>query len=116
MRIGFNYPTHAVEVEILKRNLSEMNLATIQPVLRPGELADSFKIVDAVTVSEEILHYISRIAGETRSDARISLGASPRAIVQLLQVARAKAALDGRSFVTPDDVKQTCKGVAFPQD
>jgi MoxR-like ATPase len=109
MRIGFSYPTHAVEVEILKRNLSEMNLATIQPVLRPGEVEDSFKIVDDVAVSEEILHYISRIAGETRSDARISLGASPRAIVQLLQVARAKAALDGRSFVTPDDVKQLAK-------
>lgn len=109
MRIGFDYPSHAVEVEILKRNLSEMNLDAVRPVLKPAELEDSFKIVDSVTVSDEILHYISKIAGETRSDARISLGASPRAIVQLLQVARANAALDGRNFVTPDDVKRLAK-------
>ena len=109
MRIDFNYPTHAVEVEILKRNLSEMDLAAIQPALKQGELEEAFKIVNSVKVSEEILHYISRIAGETRSDSRISLGASPRAVVQLLQVSRARAALDGRSYVTPDDVKQLAK-------
>jgi MoxR-like ATPase len=109
MRIGFSYPTHAVEVEILKRNLSDMNVDSVLPVLKPGELEESFKIVDTVTVSDEILHYISRIAGETRSDTRISLGASPRAIVQLLQVARANAALEGRTFVIPDDVKKLAK-------
>lgn len=109
MRIGFNYPTHAVEMEILKRNLSEMDVGVVQPVLRPNELQGAFKIVDNVKVSDEILHYIARIAGETRSDDRISLGASPRAIVQLMQISRANAALEGRDFVTPDDVKKLAK-------
>jgi MoxR-like ATPase len=62
-----------------------------------------------VKVSDDILHYIARIAGETRSDERISLGASPRAIVQLMQISRASAALDGRDFVTPDDMKKLAK-------
>lgn len=106
MRIGFSYPSRVTEVEILKRNLNEIDPDTIKPVIRPQELEDAFEVVEAVTVSEEILEYISRIAGETRSDTRISLGASPRAVVQLLQLARASAALDERSFVTPDDVKK----------
>ena len=106
MRIGFGYPSRVTEVEILKRNLNEIDPDTIKPVTKPQELEAAFKVVEAVTVSEEILDYISRIAGETRSDTRISLGASPRAVVQLLQLARTAAALEGRSFVTPDDVKK----------
>lgn len=109
MRITFGYPSHLTEVEILKRNLTEIDPNMIRPVIRPRELEDAFKVVEAVTVSDEILDYISRIAGETRSDTRISLGASPRAIVQLLQMARASAALEGRNFVTPDDIKKLAR-------
>jgi len=109
MRIPFGYPSHAVEFEILKRNLADMDLSLVRPILRSGELEEAFKIVDAVKVSDDILHYIPRIAEKTRSDNRISLGASPRALVQLLQVSRANAALDGREFVTPDDVKKLAK-------
>ncbi len=109
IRVGFSYPSHGTEVEILKRNLSEINVEVVQPVISIGDLEESFKVVDSVKVSDDILDYISRLAGETRSDARISLGASPRAIVQLLQIARANAALDGRDYVTPDDVKKLAR-------
>lgn len=109
MRIDFKYPTHSVEIEILRRNLSEMDPDSVEPVLKAGDLEMAFNIVDGVTVSDEILDYISRIAEETRSDSRINLGASPRAIVQLLQLSRANAALDGRAFVTPDDVKRLAR-------
>lgn len=109
MRIEFKYPSHSVEVEILRRNLTEVNPDSIIPVVKPNDLEEAFRIVDSVTVSDEILDYISRIAGQTRSDTRINLGASPRAIVQLLQLARASAALEGREFVTPDDVKKLAR-------
>jgi MoxR-like ATPase len=106
MRIGFRYPSRNTEVEILKRNLREVNPESLKSVINPGELEEAFRTVDAVTVSDEILDYVSRIAGETRGDSRITLGASPRALVQLIQVSRANAALEGRNYVTPDDIKK----------
>jgi len=77
-----------------------------------NELTEYFKLVDSVTVSDEILDYVTRLALETRIDQRVNLGASPRAIVQLIQVARASASLEGRSYVTPDDIKKLA-GVAL---
>lgn len=109
MRIGFGYQSQDTEVAILKRNLTEVNPKMVKPVIDSDELSEAFKIVDAVKVSDEILSYITRIANETRSDSKITLGASPRATVQLLQLARANAALEGRSFVIPDDVKKLAR-------
>lgn len=111
MRIGFNYPSPEVEVKILRRNLAQLDLGIVKPVIGASELEESFKVVDSVTVSDEMLEYITMIAGATRQDERLSLGASPRAAVQLLQSARANAALEGRTFVTPDDVKKLAKVV-----
>lgn len=111
MRVGFNYPSPSVEVEILRRNLERLDLDTVRPVIGIGELEESFGIVDSVAVSDEMLEYITRIASATRQDERLSLGASPRGSVQLLHAARANAALEGRSFVTPDDVKSLAKAV-----
>lgn len=106
IRIEFTYPTRDVEVEILKRNLTELDLNEVKPVLQQSELEEMFKVVDSVKASDEILDYVSRLAIETRTDKRVSLGASPRATVQLVQVARANAALEGRSYLTPDDIKK----------
>lgn len=111
MRIGFNYPKQDVEVQILRRNLAQLDLSSVKPVIGLIELEESFKIVDSVKVSDEMLQYVTKIAGETRKDGRLSLGASPRAAVQLLGAAKANAALEGRSFVTPDDVKKLAKVV-----
>jgi MoxR-like ATPase len=112
IRVEFGYPKHDVEVEILKRNLTELDLETLNPVISAGELEEVFKIVDAVKASPEILDYVSRLAIGTREDNRVNLGASPRAIVQLVQLSRANAALDGRTYVTPDDIKKLA-GVAL---
>lgn len=111
MRVVFNYPSPDVEVKILRRNLERLDLGDVKPVIGMAELEESFRIVDSVTISDEMLEYITRIAGATRQDERLSLGASPRAAVQLLQASRANAALAGRSFVTPDDVKTLAKVV-----
>jgi len=61
--------------------------------------------VDSVTVSDDILAYVARMAEATRKESSLVLGASPRAMVQLLHCARARALLHGRKYVTPDDVK-----------
>lgn len=106
LRVEFKYPSHDVEVQILKRNLTELNLDDVKPVIQMSDLQEAFKIVDSVRASDEILDYVSRLANETRVDARVNLGASPRAIVQLVQAARANAMLEGRTYITPDDVKK----------
>ncbi|MDA4131125.1 MAG: MoxR family ATPase [Thaumarchaeota archaeon] len=112
IRVEFGYPKHDVEVEILKRNLTELDLETVKTAITTEELVEVFKEVDSVKASPEILDYVSRLAIGTRSDNRINLGASPRAIVQLVQIARANAAIEGRNYVSPDDIKKLA-GVAL---
>lgn len=106
LRVEFGYPKRDVEVQILKRNLTELDLQEVKTVIDPNGLNEYFKVVDSIKVSDEILDYVSRLALETREDSRINLGASPRAVVQLVQVARANASLESRSYVTPDDIKK----------
>jgi MoxR-like ATPase len=106
LRVEFGYPRPEVEVQILKRNLTDLDIQEVRTVLQPGDLEGYFRDVDSVKVSDEILDYVSRLAVETREDSRVSLGASPRAVVQLVQIARANACLEGRTYMTPDDVKK----------
>jgi MoxR-like ATPase len=61
--------------------------------------------VEEVKVSDEVIAYLARVAEATRTEGSLVLGASPRAMVQLLHCVRAKALLDGRKYVTPDDIK-----------
>ena len=106
LRIIFSYPETKTETEILKRNLSEINVEGVKTVVSLGDLESMIAAVDSVKVTDEVLDYVSRIAKETRSDTRVNLGASPRAMVQLIHCARSSAALEGRNYVTPDDVKK----------
>jgi MoxR-like ATPase len=106
VKISFDYPELEVESGILRRNLSEMDPQQVSRVLSVEELRELYTKVEAVTVSDDVLTYATRIAQETRKDNRIALGASPRAMVQLIHCARANAVLDGRNYVTPDDIKE----------
>jgi len=110
-RINFGYPDLRVESEILKRNLRELNIEEVKTVVSLPELEEMFKIVDSVVVTNEIMDYLSVIAMETRTDSRVNLGASPRAMVQLVHCAQASAVLDGRNYVTPDDIKMLAGSV-----
>ena len=85
--------------------MSGAEVESIRPVVTREDLAEAFNSVRAVVVSGEMLDYIARLAMATRADGRVSLGASPRAMVHLTQCARAVAYLGGRSYVTPDDIK-----------
>jgi MoxR-like ATPase len=105
MKINFSYPEPKVEANILRRNMSELDVDTLNPVLTKEELEEIFHLVDRVQISDEILAYLVDIAENTRNDSRIGLGASPRAMVQLAHCARANAFLDGRSYVVPEDIK-----------
>jgi MoxR-like ATPase len=77
----------------------------IQKVLSPGEIQKIYALVEQVYIKKEVLDYIAEIVNSTRNSHHIYLGASPRASLWLLKASKAYAALNGRYFVTPDDIR-----------
>jgi len=101
------YPESGEEQAILRAHDHGQPLAEVRGLsqLPPSTLADARAEVDRVTVEDSVVDYVVRIVAETRRSPDLLLGASPRAGVHLMRAAKAAAALDGRDFVTPDDVK-----------
>ena len=106
MKITLPYPDSSTESRIIKRNLEDMDTSEVKEVFNPKELEGILSHVRQVRVSDEIIEYLSTVAEETRKERRLSLGASPRAMVHLIHCARANACLSGRDFVTPEDIKK----------
>ena len=106
MKITLPYPDSPTESKIIKRNLDEMDTSEVKEVFAPKELEGILHQVEQVHVSDEMISYLSTIAVETRRERRLSLGASPRAMVHLIHCGRANAYLSGRDFVTPEDIKR----------
>lgn len=113
VKIEMGYPTAEEELEILLRHQEpqRMNLTKIQPVIAHDELLQLRNYMTEVVVDEKILRYICSLTELTRNSRLIDLGASPRAAVALLRMAKATALLAGRDFVTPDDVKRVAPAV-----
>jgi MoxR-like ATPase len=101
------YPHQPEEAAILRRHDKGRPLDLVDSLdpLGPSDLVTSRQEIENVTVEDSVVGYIVRIVEETRKSGDLVLGASPRAGVHLLHAAKAAAALDGRDFVTPDDVK-----------
>ena len=106
MKVKFGYQETGTEAEVLRRNLEELRVADVEPVVGEEELRGLFARVEGATVKMEVLEYVAKLGEALRSDPRVELGPSPRGMVQLTHCARAKAMLDGRDYVTPDDIKQ----------
>ena len=105
MRVVIGYPSQAEENSILERFRELDPLQDLQPVTSPEELLAMVKERQQIKVEESVRDYIVRIAMATRQNHDIQLGASPRATMALYQVSQAWAAIQGRTFVLPDDVK-----------
>jgi MoxR-like ATPase len=107
LKLDVGYPDEADELALVllpRRGVAPATLEDVQPVTSASELVEARADVDATTVSDEIAAYVVALVRATRGLPSVALGASPRAAVHLLAAARAAARLDGRSFVTPDDV------------
>jgi MoxR-like ATPase len=94
------------EVEMLQRKQVSGEAIDVEPVVSPAEVESAASAVQRVHVERTVMEYMAEIVAETRRDPRVLLGASARALVTLLYVSKARAALEGRSYVTPDDAKQ----------
>lgn len=105
MKVIFSYLPAEVETEVLRRNLKDLDFSKVERVVEADELRSLIAKVQGIRVSEEILRYVANLAQEMRGDDRLELGPSPRAMVHLLHCSQARAALEGRDFVIPDDIK-----------
>lgn len=107
-KIVLQYPSLAEEQAILRRFSGDFNAAlrdTVDAVLSPEAIEDCRRRIEQVYIREELLDYIAAIVHQTRSHADLFLGASPRASLAMMKSAKAVAAMSGRNFVTPDDIR-----------
>lgn len=108
MKITMGYPSPDLEMLILKRhheNARMTLLEDVEPMLTKMELLQYRSLMSQVVVDESLLRYIVDVVQLTRSSKAVFLGASPRAAVAMLRASKAYALLQGRDFVTPDDIK-----------
>lgn len=108
MKVTIDYPSLEEEVNILERHHTQssfLKLEDIKPVMTLEELLTLRRLMDQVFVDRTLLHYMALIVQQTRTSKAVYLGASPRASVSMLQASKAYALLQGRDFVTPEDIK-----------
>lgn len=106
MRLSIGYPEKSYEKQILKNYKSIKNLDLIEPVISQEDILDMQLKVDTLTIHDDVIEYIINISNATRDCKDLQLGASPRASIDLLKASKAKAFLEGRSYVIPDDAKE----------
>lgn len=111
MRISIGYPSETEENAILERFRISDPLPELKPIVSPEQVVDMQEFRRQIKVVEPVREYIVRVARSTREHAEIELGASPRATLALYQAAQAWAAIRGRDYVIPDDVKKLAPSV-----
>ena len=111
VRISIGYPERDAEIEMLRRRLKRrQDEVALEPVVDGPTLVELQRALEQVHVSEAIEGYIVDLVAATRASRRLAVGASPRGSLALLKLSRARAAVAGRDFVVPEDVK----AVAIP--
>ena len=116
LKVSVGYPAQGEEENILARVQSgfraqNLDTAEIEPVLSGSEMPYYRSLIERVRVDPTVLRYIVQIARATRENRNLILGASPRAAITLLNTTKALAAMRGRDFVTPDDIKMMARPV-----
>jgi MoxR-like ATPase len=110
IKVESSYPKEAQELELLARaaagfDARALEASNVMPVTSAAEVLEAQSAVRRVHLSDAVREYAYRIVAATRTHPRLTLGASPRAGIHLLIASQASAAIAGRDFVTPDDVK-----------
>jgi MoxR-like ATPase len=105
--VSLGYPSEAEETALLARSIGPELAQALLAAVTPAQLAEWQAAVRAVRVEESLQGYIVRVAARTRAHPQIAIGLSPRGSLQWLRLSQAMAWLDGRDFVTPDDIRRT---------
>ena len=99
------YPQGDEALQMMERFIRQSPLEALSPVASQGEIRDAQALFSQCQVSQPVMQYIAALCQATRSDEQVQLGVSPRGMLALLRAAQAHAAIHGRDFATPDDVK-----------
>ena len=113
-KISIGYPDLKEEVEILQRKhelQGQDETASVTAILSQDQIREFQQSIHQILVKDELLTYIAQIVAQTREHGSLYLGASPRASIAILHTAKAQAAVRGRDFVTPDDIKRVAPHV-----
>ena len=111
MRISIGYPPLGEEARMLSEQTTTEPLEELDPVASAQEVLAAIDDARRIFVEESINRYVVALLRQTRSDTRLHLGASPRAGIALLRVAKAKALVGGRDYVSPEDLKAVAPAV-----
>lgn len=107
LKVSVGYPDLSEETEILhRRHVRQKEEVTLKKVIDARKILAMRKVVESVHVEEDLERYIATIIQETRHDRHVTVGASPRGSLAFLKLARANAALMGRDYILPDDIKR----------
>lgn len=107
MRIGMGYPEADAEVEMLTRRVArKQDVVEIDRIADPNQVLEMQAAVEEVFIEEDVERYAVELVRRTRAHSRVEVGASPRGSLALLKLSRSWAAIEGRDFVVPDDIKE----------
>ncbi len=110
-RLSMDYPDVDSEVELLLDQASREPACNLQPVMHRDELSALQRFVQKVAVDRKVVRYLVDLVGSTRQDSRLRIGCSPRGSKMLLRAAQARAVLNRRDFVLPDDIQAVAVAV-----
>jgi MoxR-like ATPase len=111
MKVKLGYLSEKEEANLLNQHKVESPMLELQPVVSPNELRAAQSAVREVFVKPELREYIARLVGRTRGHPEVALGVSTRGTIHLYHASQALAAIQGRSYVVPDDIKQLAESV-----
>jgi MoxR-like ATPase len=113
-KIKITYPTLEEEIRILESKHRQKNreiASLVTSVLTAKEIAEYQSTIKEIIVEDNLLKYIAAIVDNTRTNANLYLGASPRASIAMMDASKALAAMRGRDFITPDDIKKVAEPI-----
>lgn len=106
MRISMGYPTREEEKQVIYKNTSSNIVDSLSKVVQEEELEYILENYSKVTITEDVLNYIMDIVESTRNDTKIQLGVSPRGTIALYKACQSYAAINGRDYIIPEDIKK----------
>lgn len=105
LQLPMGYPDHEEGLRILSRHMDPEALPVLRPICGPQEVMAAARAANAVQIHQDLLDYIMRLVAVTRDNPAVALGVSPRGSIALMRGARALAALRGRGYVVPEDIR-----------
>ena len=126
IRLSLGYPSRAEALAMMRRFADSKPLESLTPVAKAEDVAQAAALVGACRVSEDVMDYMAALCEAARDPERVRLGPSPRALLALMHACQALAAIRGRDYVIPDDVKELAvpvlahrvllRGINYQQD